>query len=147
MPQVRTVHDKPGHVQTLPTVTKSYPCSQATPRFYLAAVEKIGADFSPQLRDKIRSSLGNEASCLGRMNGSIVHVLSHLVRVLHFFPGGNDIQGYLCTLLFNSLYTRIPPYSLVNFSKFPVTLHKLRSVLGVSSQIFCPGVGKYHCHP
>ena len=42
-------------------------------------------------------------------------------------PGGIDTLGYL--------------YSLVNFSKFPVILRKLLSVLGVSRQNFCPRVG------
>ena len=52
----------------------------------------------------------SKSSCLGRMNDSIV--LSHLIRVL---PEGDDILGYLRTLLLDSLYTRIPPYSLVRF--------------------------------
>ena len=34
-----------------------YPCSQATPRFYLTAVEKI-PEFSLQLQDKSGSDLG-----------------------------------------------------------------------------------------
>ena len=68
---------------------------------------KIGADFS-----QIKSGSGlrtlNKSSWLGRMNDSIV--LSHLIRVL---PEGDDILGYLRTLLLDFLYTRIPPYSLV----------------------------------
>ena len=63
MPQVTTMQDKPGCVQTLPTISKS--------------------------------------SYLGRTNSSIV--LSHLIRVPHGFlvsvPGGNDLLGYLHTLL------------------------------------------------
>ena len=37
----------------------TWPCSQATPRFYFAAVEK---NFSPRLRDKIWEWPGNEAT-------------------------------------------------------------------------------------
>ena len=40
----------------------------------------------------------------------------------------------------DGLATRIPPYSLV---KAPATLHKLLTVLGVTSQNFCPKLGKY----
>ena len=39
-------------------------------------------------------------------------------------------------------HAMISPYSLVNFSKFPVILRKLLSVLGVSRQNVRPRVGK-----
>ena len=72
----------------------------------------------------------SKSGCLGRMNDSTVQ--------------SQGVMTYYDTsvLSLNSLYTRMPPYSLVNFSKFPVTLHKLLSVLGVSRQNFCPRVAK-----
>ena len=85
----------------------------------------------------------SKSSCLGRMNDSTVQsqgVMTYYdTSVLSLNSLYTSMPPYS---LVNSLYTRIPPYSLVNFSKFPVTLHKLLSVLGVSRQNFCPRVAK-----
>ena len=50
-------------------------------------------------------------------------------------------------MIFQCLYNLAHEYFLVNLSKFSVILHKLLSVLGVSSENFCPRVDKLASFP